>query len=267
MRLMNFQSCIYAGWVMHRRLSPTAHRFRYRAWWLFLDLDELAQLERGLRCFSLGRFNLFSLYERDYGEGCAPLRKRIEAQLHEAGIDIHGGPIRLLTMPRAVGYAFNPLSVFYCYRANGHLAAIVYEVHNTFGERHRYIIETASNEDGVVRQEVGKAFHVSPFMAMDMHYAFRVGAPATIISLGITASDMRGGVMHAVLKGQRHTLTDRALLRLFVTHPLVTLKVIGAIHWEAFRLWRKRIAIHSHPAAGPAVTVIAAHQPVGRNNV
>jgi DUF1365 family protein len=230
---------------MHRRVAPKRHRFRYRAYWLYLDLDELEALQRRLCWLSFGRFNLLSFDQRDYGQGGAPLRARIGAELARAGIDLAGGRIALLTMPRVLGYAFNPLSVFYCFSASGELQATIYEVHNTFGEQHRYVIAVAGG-NRVARQHSDKQFHVSPFMEMGMRYAFRASTPGEAVSLGITASGP-AGAMHAVLKARRLELTDRALAGLFFSHPLVTLKVIGAIHWEALRLWRKRLRIYAHP--------------------
>jgi uncharacterized protein len=242
-------SCIYNGWVMHRRLRPRRHRFRYRAWWLLLDLDELPQLAARLRWLSHGRCNLFAFHDKDYGHGKGPLRLQIERRLAEAGIAFDGGAIRLLCMPRVLGYVFNPLSIYFCYRRDGTIGAMVYEVHNTFGERHSYVIETTAGGDAVLRQQSDKRFYVSPFMDMDMGYAFRVTRPSDTITVGVTGADARGPLMHAVLQASRRELCDAQLLRLLVSHPLVTLKVVGAIHWEALRLWSKRLRLRPHHAA------------------
>jgi uncharacterized protein len=254
-------SCIYSGWVMHRRLRPRRHRFRYRAWWLLLDLDELPHLSRRLRWFSHNRFNLFAFHDKDHGHDEAPLRQQIERRLAEAGIKFDGGAIGLLCMPRVLGYAFNPLSIYFCRRRDGTIAAMVYEVHNTFGERHSYVIGTTSGDDAVFRQHSDKRFYVSPFMDMEMGYEFRVTRPGDTITVGISGSDARGPLLHAVLQASRCELGDLQLLRLLVSHPLVTLKVVGAIHWEALRLWSKRLKLRPHTATlRPPVTGVISHE-------
>jgi uncharacterized protein len=245
---MTVRSAIYVGSVMHRRLRPRRHHFRYRAFWLLLDLEELAELSRQLRWFSHNRSNLFSLYDTGHGDGSTtPLRTQIERQVIEAGIDLSGGRIQLLCMPHTFGYCFNPLSIFFCHRASGELAAIVYQVHNTFAERHSYIIPV----EGVgkeLRQRCRKLFYVSPFMDMDLHYDFRVVGPDKRIRVGICASRDNRPVLNAVLTGVREPLTDRNLIRLCIRMPAVTLKVIAAIHWEALKLWTKRIGFRRRPA-------------------
>jgi DUF1365 family protein len=259
---MSQASCIYSGWVMHRRLKPRRHRFRYRAWWLLLDLAEIPRLAEKLRWFSCGGFNLFAFHASDYGHGPGTLRAQVERHLEDAGIDWDRGPVRLLCMPRVLGYAFNPLSVYFCHRRDGTIAAMVYEVHNTFGERHSYVMEATPAADPVIRQKSAKRFHVSPFMGMDVSYDFRTTQPLETISIGVSASDAAGPVLHAAMQGERRLLDDTQLLRLLLTHPLVTLKVIGAIHWEALRLLGKRLRLHPHPVpVTPAVTAVRVSKP------
>src|SRR5262245_25752722 len=126
---------------MHRRIKPKPHKLRYRVFWALLDLDELPALSRRLRLFSFERFNLFGFYTADHGDGSdISLRDQAEKHLADAGIDLDGGAIKLLCMPRILGFVFNPISVYYCYRRDGGLAALIYEVHNTFGQRHSYLI-------------------------------------------------------------------------------------------------------------------------------
>lgn len=150
-------------------------------------------------------------------------------------------------MPRILGYAFNPLSTYFCYRRDGSLCATVYEVHNTFGEIHRYVAPVEISK-GALRQEADKVFHVSPFMNLDMRYAFTVTPPGKRVSVAIDGSDAEGRLITAVLSGKRSELGDGALLRLLATHPLLTLKVTAAIHWHALRLLGKRISWRPHPA-------------------
>lgn len=244
---MSAHSAIYVGSVAHRRLAPRAHALRYRAFWLVLDLDELPALAAKLRLFSYNRPNLFSLYDADHGDGGpTPLREQIEQNLAAAGIEISGGAVRLLCMPRTLGYSFNPLSVYFCHRADGVLAAVIYEVHNTFGERHSYLIPTGT-PSGVLRQRCRKAFYVSPFMDMEMSYEFRVHPPGERVAIAIQGSGAEGPLINACLVGARRALSDRALLRAFIAVPAVTLKVIAAIHWQALRLWLKGLRLRPRP--------------------
>lgn len=254
---MSLASALYVGRVMHQRLRPVRHRLGYRVFWLLLDLDELADLDRRLRLFSLDRFNLFSLHQRDHGDGRG-LRAHVEQQLAAAGLP-GGGPIRLLSMPRILGHVFNPLSVYFCHRPDGGLQAILYEVNNTFGERHSYLIpvDDADARSGCLTQQCDKHFHVSPFLDLDMRYGFRIQPPApdrADLAIRVNVSDAEGAVLHARLDAQRRPLGDAALLRVFFTHPLLTLKVVAAIHWEALKLWTQGVRLHAHPAP-PAAPV------------
>ena len=201
-----------------------------------------------LRLFSLNRFNLFSFRDRDYGDRSGrPLRQQIEAHLAAAGIDLGGGAIRLLTMPRILGYGFNPLSVYFCHGSDGTLAAILYEVSNTFGERHSYLVPVTDPAARPIRQEAAKCFYVSPFLDMTMNYEFRVSPPEDGVAIGIIGRDGSGPMIHAVLRGDRAPLTDRSLARAFWLYPLMTLKVIAGIHWEALFIWLKGIGLRKRP--------------------
>lgn len=249
---MSVQSACYAGAVMHRRMRPSSHQLRYRVSWLLLDLDELDSMDRGLRFFSRNGFNLVSFHDRDFGAGSdEPLRSQVEQHLRRAGVSIDGGAIRLLCMPRLIGYAFNPLSIFFCFRRDGGLAALIYEVHNTFGERHSYIIPVDAHDKSAdeVTQHCDKCFYVSPFIAMDMAYELRVTRPGKRLSVVIRTSDKDGLLLVASLAGGRQPLTDTTLLRGIVANPMLTLKVVGAIHWHALRLWWKGIPLQPRPPA------------------
>jgi len=252
----DLHSAIYRGQVMHQRLRPLRHRLQYRMFTLLLDLDELPALDARLRWFSVGRFNLFSFRPSDHGDGTAgdvpALRAHVDTRLALAGLPT-GGAIRLLAMPRLLGYAFNPLSVWFCHAPEGPLRAIVYEVNNTFGERHSYLIEVdeAQRAAPVVEQRSGKQLYVSPFLGMALEYRFRIEPPRERLSIGVSVHDSGDGaaVLNARLDAARAPLTDGALLRLLVTHPLLTLKVVVGIHWEALRLWLKGARLHERPAA------------------
>lgn len=240
---------------MHRRMRPRVHHFRYSAFWMLVDLDELPKLSGTLRLFSHNRSNLFSIRDTDHGDGTStPLRRQAEQKLRAAGIEA-SGPIRLLCMPRTLGYCFNPLSIYFCHHANGELAALIYQVHNTFGGRHSYVMPVAA-ADGAVHQRCHKAFYVSPFMDMDLRYDFRTTIPDDRVAIGIRVGAPDGPMFSAALAGKRESLTDRALARLCLTMPAITLKVMSAIHWEALRLWLKGMRIRPKPATPGMISVV-----------
>ncbi|WP_298923186.1 DUF1365 domain-containing protein [uncultured Ramlibacter sp.] len=255
-------SALYTGHVMHQRMRPLRHGLRYRVFSLLLDLDELPALCKRLRWLSLDRFNLFSIHQRDHGAGEAGgLRSHVERQLLAAGLPT-GGAIRLLTMPRILGHAFNPLSVYFCHAVDGRLAALLYEVNNTFGDRHSYLIEVeegASAGGGPILQRCAKRMHVSPFLGLEMDYRFRIRPPdgAQPIAIGVDVHDVAGAVLVARLDARHRPLGDGALLAAFFGHPLLTFKVVAAIHWEALRLWLKGVPLQARPPPPPdTVTVI-----------
>jgi len=243
---MTSRSAIYVGEVSHTRLRPKTHALRYRIFMLLLDLDELPALSKRLRWFSLGRFNLTSFRERDHGDGSdTPLRTQIERHLDAANLSIAGGPIRLLCLPRVLGYVFNPLSVYFCYTPDQTLKAILYEVSSTFGERHGYLMRADPDAHGVVRQSAAKRLHVSPFMDMDLDYNFRIKPPGDALDVTIGTFDRQGLLLNARFAAERRPLDDTSLLRAWLAHPLLTLKVIAGIHWEAIRLIAKGLKLRS----------------------
>ncbi|KAA0069565.1 DUF1365 family protein [Tardiphaga sp. P9-11] len=246
--MSGFHSALYAGSVMHHRLRPREHRLRYSIFYMLLDLDEVDMLAGRLHLFSHNRFNVFSFHDRDYGEGeTTSPRARIERHLREAGIEA-GGPLRILTMPRILGYAFNPLSIYFCHRRDNSISAIFYEVSNTFGERHNYLIPVARNTKLPIRQKSQKSFYVSPFMSTDMVYSFSVVPPGKNLAVSVIGHDTQGPLIIAKLAATRQDLTDATLARAFCTYPLLTLKVIAGIHWEALLIWLKGIRRHHRPS-------------------
>lgn len=240
-------SALYTGAVVHQRFRPKPHRLRYRMAQLLIDIDEVDALAARMRLFSRNRFNLIAFHDRDYGDRSgSDLRGQIEALLCTAGIDFDGGPIRLLTMPRILGHVFNPISTWFCHVRDGSLRATIYEVTNTFGDRHFYAIR-ADAECGTVLQSCHKALYVSPFMDMDMRYDFALKPPGGSVSLTVTGSDANGKLIVASFAGKRRTLDDSALLGLLLGLPLLTLRVVAGIHWEALKLWLKGIGIRRRP--------------------
>lgn len=241
-------SALYSGDVVHARLRPRRHRLRYRVFWLLLDLAELDTIDRRLRLLSRNRFNLLGFHDRDHGDGSGrPLRDQILELLDREGVDIGAGAIRLLTMPRVLGYVFNPISLYYCHLPDGRLAAMVYEVTSTFGERHAYVLPVAAGDaaEDRIRQTADKRLYVSPFMTMGMRYDFRGKAPSEALTLLIDGFDREGLLIATAMRGRRRPLTDRTILTTALSMPLLTLKVIAGIHWEALRLWLKGVPLTS----------------------
>lgn len=245
-------SALYSGAVTHRRLKPRRHFLRYRVMQGLFDLDELPVLDRRLRMFGHNRAAPFSFHDRDHGDGSGSLRTWAERQLGAAGLPGPWGEIRILCMPRLMGYVFNPLSVYFCHDAAGQLRGMIYEVNNTFGGRHAYVLP--AEEDGsVVRQACPKTFYVSPFLPMDLTYQFRIAPPARSVVVDVAACDCDGPVLAARFSGEARPLTDRALFGALLSFPAMTLKVIAGIHWEALKLLLAGLRFSPGPTPGPNV--------------
>ena len=263
---MTVASCLYLGDVVHQRLRPRRHEFSYRVFSMLLDLDELETLQASSRLFRLDRFGVFSFHARDHGDGAGALKAWVERQLGENGIAVDGGPIRILCYPRLFGYVFNPLSVYFCYRRDGALTAILYEVHNTFGQRHGYLVPVEGDGEGASarrRHACDKDFYVSPFIGMEARYDFHVVPPGDRVSVVIDESDADGRLLRAWFKGRRKPFDDRTLTQVLFRYPLMTLKVFGGIHWEALRLWWKGVPLFDRPPP-PAQPVTLVETPSAR---
>ncbi|WP_018868743.1 MULTISPECIES: DUF1365 domain-containing protein [unclassified Thioalkalivibrio] len=240
--------------VMHQRIAAPAYRFRYPVIAALFDIDHLETTAAHCRTFSLNRFNLFSLHTRDHGpRDGRPWRPWVESRLAECGIDLAGGPIHLLAMPRVLGHAFNPLSVWFAYHADGRLRGVLLEVRNTFGEHHHYLLHDRGRALPVpVRQEKDKALHVSPFIDMNARYRFTV-VPAPMeegATLHIAVHESREGapLMVATQHGRLHAFTDRSLLAALLRQPWMTLKILPLIHWQALKIWLRGGRYHPRPA-------------------
>jgi hypothetical protein len=246
--------------VSHRRFAPKTHALSYRIFQLVVDLDEAKALDRRLRLFSFNRAGLFSLHDADHGDGHGEsIVQFVGRTLSSAGVEGADGRILIQCMPRILGFVFNPLTLYYCHSAQGALAAIIYEVHNTFGERHCYVAPVKERAgEGPVRHACAKAFHVSPFLGMDISYAFRVVPPGERVLTVVRGIDPQGSpVIHASFVGERRELTDRALLAAFLAYPLMTAGVVAAIHFEALKLWLKGLRLWPRPPS-PATPVTLA---------
>lgn len=238
---------LYVGTVRHARYRPRRHRFSYRVFSAFLDVDAIDNDRLGLKLLSVDRFNLFSIKKRDHGakDGSA-LRPFIEKLLAEAGL---AAPDRIavLCYPRMFGFAFNPLTVFYCFSGDA-VSAMIYEVRNTFGDDHIYVVPLgAVSAETPILHERDKLMHVSPFIGMQARYHFSAAAPDETLRLVIRETQDDAPLLVASFAGIRKPLSDRQLLGAFITHPLMTVKVVVAIHWEAARLFVKGVPFFRRP--------------------
>ena len=241
---------LYPGKVMHHRMKPREHRFSYSVFTLLLDLDQFEKAEKSSRWFSINRFNLLSFHERDHGpRDGSNLRRHIETELVKKSVP-RPSRILLLAYPRLLGYGFNPLSVYYAYDDHDRLSAIVYEVRNTFGGLHTYTLPVAQGQmsEAGVRQNQRKEFYVSPFVSMDQEYHFRMLPPGETVRVRILEKDREGPLLSATFSGKGKPLTSAAILRECIRVPFLTMKVILAIHWEAFKIWLKRVPFHPQSA-------------------
>jgi len=237
----SFSSCIYSGLITHKRLKPKKHFFSYKTFSLLIDLSEVENIEKKIKLFSYNKFNILSFYNEDHGprDGTS-LSKWVNKTLKKSRINIKNGKIKLLCFPRFFGYVFNPLSVFYCYDKKANLKAVLYEVKNTFNEQHTYVFKSKASSKFVLHK-CSKKFYVSPFIKMNTFYNFRLSKPKKSMNIIIKQSDEIGPLLIARQEGKRIKLNNNNLLYQFLKHPLMSFKVILAIHFEAFRLWTKGV--------------------------
>jgi DUF1365 family protein len=247
-------SGLYVGLVSHARVKPRKHQLAYRMFMLLVDLDELDELAK-LKTLGVGRFNLFGFDPKRFGDNSGrPLKAQIEATLADAGIAT-GGPVRMLALPQILGRAFNPLTVYFCYAANRTLSAILYEVNNTFGERHSYLIPAPNA--ALIKQGCAKGFYVSPFMDMDLTYAFRILRPEERVLVAVDTSDAEGLILTASFSGERRELTDGALVKAWLTYPWMTIGTLAAIHFEALKIWLKGETVRVRPPKPKRAVTVA----------
>ena len=247
---------LYPGEVMHARLKPFGHRFAYGVFSILIDIDRLEEAGRQSRLFSVNRGNLASFHERDHVERLGEtVRQFADRLLAGAGLTERAQKVLLMCYPRIFGYVFNPISVYFCYRADGSLLALIYAVRNTFGERHTYVAPVAPGELTAtgIRQTRTKIFHVSPFIDMGTRYHFRVLPPGKVVKLRIHETERGEPLLAATFVGEARPLADRTLARCLLRFPLLTWKIMAGIHWEALKIWLK--GARFHPSPTPPKTV------------
>jgi len=238
---------LYDGEVVHARVRPKQHKLAYKVFTLLADIDALPTLGKRMRLFSHNRFNLFSLYDRDHGSGDDDLRAHLDRL---AATVCAGKPVErfiMLCYPRVLGYAFNPLTVYYGLDAAGDIVVTIYEVNNTFGERQSYVLPVSERSEGLISQSCDKTFYVSPFNAVEGKYLFHVTPPGDALTVGVALKDQGGALLRAHFRGVYKPLTDRSLMKAFCKFGWFTLKVIVGIHYEALLLWLKGLKLVPKP--------------------
>tara|TARA_S200000501_G_scaffold373455_1_gene420619 strand:+ start:729 stop:1490 length:762 start_codon:yes stop_codon:yes gene_type:complete len=230
-------SCIYNGLVTHNRFKPVKHSLKYKTFSLLIDLDEIEILSKKISIFSLNKFNIFSFYYKDHGaRDGSSLKDWVIENIKKFKISNNITNIKLLCYPRIFGYVFNPLSIFYCYEEEN-LKAIFYEVKNTFNEQHTYIFKI--KDKGSIELKCKKKFYVSPFMDMNTFYNFRLLNPKKKLSVFIKQTDEKETVLTATQTGDKKEFSFKQLIINFFKYPLMTIKIIISIHYEALLLWKK----------------------------
>lgn len=257
-RLAAARLCV--GKVMHQRLKPFGHRFEYSVFSLLIDLDRIAEAAKQSKLFSLNRFNLAAFYELDHidpriSEPAKGIRAYVDRLFENAGA-ARPHRVELLAYPRILGHAFNPITLYYGYAKDDKLAAMIYEVRNTFGERHTYVcpVEQGELNESGLRQTRRKLLHVSPFIGMHARYDFRLHPPSEQLQFRILESDAEGPLLAATFSGRLERLSSLNLLKSCLKVPFLGLKVVGGIHFEALRLWLKGAVFHRSPPPPPAAS-------------
>ncbi len=235
-------SKIYTGKVIHKRFKPKQNKFKYNVFSLLIDLNELEEINKYIKFFSYNKFNIISFYDKDHGDrDGSSIKLWVKKNLRNIGIMTEDISIKLLCYPRIFGYVFNPLSTYFIYNKHSELISIFYEVKNTFGEQHTYIFK--AQDEKTVQNKCKKKFYVSPFIEMDCEYHFKTLNPREQLSVVINQNDKDGKLLFASQDGISKDFNNKNLILSYLTHPLMTFKIIGAIHYEAFKLWAKRIKL------------------------
>ncbi|MDA7947069.1 MAG: DUF1365 family protein [Hyphomicrobiaceae bacterium] len=254
------ESALFIGTVVHKRLRPRRHALSYSVFSCLFDCGELEELDQRLRLFSYNAFNLFSLRDGDHTDGQA-LNNHLRAIADASGRGNEVSCFLMLCYPRILGYAFNPLTVYFGLDAGGQVRLVIYEVNNTFGERKTYVLPAEPDADGLVNQECEKRFYVSPFNSVEGRYSFHATPPSgRELTVGVALKTDAGPLLKAHFRGERRPLSDGSLLRALSRTGLMTIKVIAGIHYEALRLWLKGLPLVRRPPP-PATPVVYMRTP------
>ena len=244
-------SALYTGTIRHRRFHPARHEFSYSLFMALLDIDRIPEVMARSRVSSYNKWNWASFWQRDhFGDASLSLRERLTASAAEHGVAMPDGQVFLLTNLRYLGYCFNPISMYFCYDRAGNLGTILCEVNSTFGESHNYWLGPHNRlpGDNSLRFHSPKEMHVSPFMGMNLDYEFVFTSPAERLVAHMSTLDKSASFFDATLTLERSAWTSANLAAALFRQPFMTAKVIAAIHWEALRLWWKRVPVYTHPA-------------------
>lgn len=235
-------SCLYEATVMHQRLEPLSHRFEYKIFMFYLDLQEIDEVASRLHFLSRNRFNLFNFRDADHLTlSATQVRENLQEYLRSNGMDLSGGRIMLLTHLRTLGHLFNPVSFYFCFDADGKPVCAIPEVGNTYGELKPFFLNQGTLSGDAFEAQTRKNFYVSPFMDLDIDFDWSLKIPGERLELYV--DDLKAGqrILVSSLTGVRKELTDANLLRYSIRFPFITVKVIGAIHWQALRLYLKKL--------------------------
>lgn len=261
------KSRIITGETHHCRVRPRRHAFRYRMFWLYLDLDELGAIDRSVRWFGHNRRSLVSIIDSDYaGAERGTIREKVVGRLLREGVSEPIARVVLVTLPKVCGYAFNPVSFYLCYLPDGAMAALVAEVHNTFGEAHHYVLrpdDRDAHRAGVARFRAAKAFYVSPFLDVSGEYEVRLSEHADDFSLTITLRQGGQPVFSASMSGRTARLTGARLATALCRLPLSTAAVMARIHWQAMQLYMlKRLPVFARARPTPGGALVASRSTI-----
>jgi DUF1365 family protein len=253
---MKLTSSIYSAKVMHHRLAPKKHSFWYTIYLFYIDLDELEILDKKLRWFSYNRFNLFNFRDKDHvqfpkenPDQTKTVKQQISTYLKSHNVEIGNGKIKLLTNLSVLGYNFNPVSFYFCFDENENPLCAVAEISNTYHEMKMFFFGKEDLHNNTFRQKVEKLFYVSPFIDLDTFFDFKLSIPTQKLDIRIDDYDKKGERFFlSTLNGERKVLSNANMLRYFLSIPLIPLQVMGLIHWQAFKLWIKKIKYHPKDA-------------------